>query len=334
MTGMGFFNSRHLVTQKVDKGSNFISVGGELFHAVSVALIDHIKSGNRLSSPSLNKIQDAFSRYFPDYKLNLIHLAPNSPCRSELVERMAYVLRQLAVDEVFEQATEYRELFKGLSPNTPQDYLRAPSTPLHFSVLGALAKVLGIQFQLSFIEEKGDLRHVQSIHGLRGDAFELSLEIQGNDYSPNVVHQQNFKFLGHITLNAIPCEKETRAGTVQTALNAIEDDNRILFELYAHYHTILYNLVRDGDLTRARLIQCYIDFIPTEYSTHGIYSAQFFTDKTQGLAGEVIESSEQHDIRLLIHNLAGWMATGQLDSGHFFDMLEVQKPSSDIAMSL
>lgn len=334
MAGIRLFNSRHPVTPQIGKGSAFVSVGGELFHAVSVALIDHLKSGHRLFSPSLNKIQDAFSRYFPDYKLNLIHLAPNSPCRSELVERMAYVLRQLAVDEVFEQATEYRELFKGLSPNTPQDYLRGPSTPLHFSVLGALAKVLGIQFQLSFIEEKGDLRYVQRIHGLRGDAFEISLEIQGNDYSPNVVHQQNFKFVGHITLNAIPCEKETRAGTVQTALDAIEHDNRILFERYAHYHTILYNLVRDGDLTRARLIQCYIDFIPTEYSTYGIYSAQFFTDKTQGLAGDVIESSEEHDIRLLIHNLAGWMATEQLDSGHFFDRIDMPKRTNSTEMSL
>lgn len=333
MTGLGFFNSQALIPNK-GKSPAFVFVGGTIFHAVSVALIDHLKSGRRLASPSLNKIQAAFSRYFPDYKLHLIHLTPNSPCKSELVERMAYVLRQLALDEVLDKATQYRELFKGLSPNTPQSHLRTPSTPLHFSVLGALAQVFDIGFELSLIEEKNDLRQMIKISAPLGAAFEISLEVQGNGYSPKVAHPHDFKYVGHIALNPVPCEKESSTQTLRAALDAIEHDNCILFERYGHYVTILSNMVRDADLTREQLIQCYIDSIPTEHSTHGMDRAVFFSDKTQALADDAMECSADHDTRLIIHHLAGWMATGQLDSGHFFDRLDVPKHSNPTAMSL
>ena len=161
----GFF-SKTPAKQKVE--SNFISVGGEQFHAVAVALIDHFKSTARVNEASLKRILERFFAYYPKFISMQPYLTPadrmeiliNSSRKSEIVECIAYVLRQLVVDEIYADPLNlnYREVFSGLSPETPQNYLRQPNTVLPAKALSTALQTLGLKITLSFIEHGKELR--------------------------------------------------------------------------------------------------------------------------------------------------------------------------------
>ncbi|KTD01754.1 hypothetical protein [Fluoribacter gormanii] len=165
----GFFSNRAYVHHEPRPRAeyNFISVGNEQFHAVAVALIDSLQSiSQRGNDATLKKILERFYLHFPKYISNQPYLTLsermgmllNTSRKSELVECMAYVLRQLAVDEIYTHPLMYREVFDGLSADTPKSYLRDPEVELPSSALKALAQVLGISITLSFKELGKELR--------------------------------------------------------------------------------------------------------------------------------------------------------------------------------
>ncbi len=165
----GFFGNRiHVYHEpRPREESSFINVGNEQFHAVAVALIDSLQStSQRGHDATLKKILERFYQHFPKYVSAQPYLTLsermgmllNSSRKSELVECMAYVLRQLAVDELYTHPLMYREVFDGLSADTPKSYLRDPEVRLPASALNALAQVLGITITLSFKELGKELR--------------------------------------------------------------------------------------------------------------------------------------------------------------------------------
>ncbi|AWN72819.1 hypothetical protein LEAN103870_09195 [Legionella anisa] len=165
----GFFSNRVYVQHEPGPRADFsfINVGNEQFHAVAVALIDSLQSSNqRGNDATLKKILERFYQHFPKYISNQPYLTLpermgillNNSRKSELVECMAYVLRQLAVDELYTHPLKYIEVFDGLSAETPKSYLRDPEVKLPPSALNALAQTLGITVTLSFKELGKELR--------------------------------------------------------------------------------------------------------------------------------------------------------------------------------
>ncbi|WP_392538381.1 transposase [Legionella sp. 227] len=172
----GFFSTRAYVHHEPKPRAeyNFINVGTEQFHAVAVAMIDSLQStSHRGNDATLKKILERFYLHFPKYISNQPYLTLpermgmllNSSRKSELVECMAYVLRQLAVDELYTHPLMYREVFDGLSAETPKSYLRDPTVQLPASALNALAQTLGISITLSFKELGKELRKKEVYDG-------------------------------------------------------------------------------------------------------------------------------------------------------------------------
>ncbi|STY21491.1 Uncharacterised protein [Legionella steigerwaltii] len=165
----GFFNNRAYVHHEPRPRAEyrFINVGTEQFHAVAVAMIDSLQSTSQRGNDAiLKKILERFYLHFPKYINNQPYLTLpermgmllNSSRKSELVECMAYVLRQLTVDELYTHPLMYRDVFDGLSADTPKSYLRDPTVKLPSSALKALAQTLGISVTLSFKEIGKELR--------------------------------------------------------------------------------------------------------------------------------------------------------------------------------
>ncbi|MGL5741600.1 MAG: transposase [Legionella sp.] len=177
----GFFTNKTLSHQgaKPSDEYTFIDVGSDQFHAAAVALIDALQSSaQRGNEVVLKKILERFYQHFPKYISNQPYLTLpermgillNSSRKSELVECMAYVLRQLAVDELYTHPLKYREIFDGLSAETPKSYLRDPQVELPASALNALAHALGMDITLSFKELGKELRKREVYVGDEGDA--------------------------------------------------------------------------------------------------------------------------------------------------------------------
>ncbi|KTD72358.1 hypothetical protein [Legionella tucsonensis] len=172
----GFFSNRAFVQQEPRPRAeySFINVGNEQFHAAAVALIDSLQSSNqRGNDATLKKILERFYQHFPKYISNQPYLTLpermgmllNSSRKSELVACMAYVLRQLTVDELYTHPLKYIEVFDGLSAETPKSYLRDPEVKLPPNALNALAHALGITVTLSFKELGKELRKREIYEG-------------------------------------------------------------------------------------------------------------------------------------------------------------------------
>ncbi|WP_196398910.1 transposase [Legionella saoudiensis] len=137
----GFFKAPVENAQNQGKEYEYINVGGEQFHAVAVALIDYLQNNLPINDAAIKKILSRFYQYFPQHVTNDAYLTTpkermsrllSNSRKSELVECMAYVLRQLTVDKLFEDHLNliYRDVFANLPPDTAKSYLRDMKTVL------------------------------------------------------------------------------------------------------------------------------------------------------------------------------------------------------------
>lgn len=172
----GFFGNKAYIHHEPRPRAeySFINVGNEQFHAVAVSLIDSLQNGaHRGNDATLKKILERFYQHYPKYISNQPYLTIpermgmllHNSRKSELVECMAYVLRQLTVDELYTHPLMYREVFDGLTAETPKSYLRNPEVKLPPSALNALAHSLGITVTLSFKEPGKELRKREIYEG-------------------------------------------------------------------------------------------------------------------------------------------------------------------------
>lgn len=326
----GFFSNK---TQ--GQKSRVINVGTEQFHAAAVALIDSLHGPQRGNDAILKKILERFYHYFPRYVTSQPFLTLpermgillHNSRKSELVECMAYVLRQMTIDELYAHPLKYREVFDGLSEETPKSYLRDPKTKLASSAFNALANALGITITLSFKEPGKELRSRDVYVGDEAEPGKLSLliQVQHEKYFPAVKHKEDFAFVGQLAINPpkpvedINEQKETLAEVI----HQITRDNKELLQSYDQWRKTILSMVLAGELTREQLMSLYITFLPKE-------SANTLSISTleQSLRAPVIANipmeQEEHTKDLLVKALADWISTRKVQPDSLFDQLDNQ----------
>lgn len=326
-----FKRTVNVLPKKPQVDSSFIDVGGEPFNALAVAFIDNLKRGVRLSDVSLKKILDRLFTYFPDYKINQAYLTPvermrllvNSPRKSEMVDCMAYVLRQLTVDTLLAKPSSYPEAFYGLSAELPKDYLRHQDTSLPSSALAALAEALNIHLILSFKEVGKELRMRQAFSSsgaVDTPYFEVVLQVQGSTYFPRVTNKADFAYIGQLAIKApkpiVPACEESMA----EVLELITTENDAVWRNYQEYRKILVNMVADNELTKDDLIGLYAKFLPKASNVQRFtYIEQ---QHKKAIVGESsLENFDQNTISRLVDSLARELALGHI-ADSFFEHIE------------
>lgn len=335
----GFFKAP--VKQKQSSEYSFIPVGGEQFHALAVAFIDSFKNASRVDEQSLKNVLERFFSYYPKFISTQPYLTPHDRMqmiidnsrKSEIVECMAFVMRQLAVDEIYAHPLNYREVFRSLSPETSKDYLRQSDTLLPVSALKALAQVLSMTITLSMTEHGKELRQreIYNNSALDGPKLDVVVQVQGNQYFPRVKNKADFAYVGQLALNPIKPVLKSLDSTrgIAEMLHEINLDNQRLKLSFEHSRKTLLSMVGAGELTKEHLIDLFIEFLPKNNgSITG--KAQFFSDleqvNRQPITGPVI-GGEQQVSQLLADTLAGWICSGQVDEEQFFDRLENKSAS-------
>lgn len=333
----GFFKAPAKQDNKQGTEYSFISVGGEQFHALAVAFIDSFKNSTRVDEPSLKKVLERFFSYYPKFISTQPYLTPadrmtmliNNSRKSEIVECMAYVLRQLTVDEVLDNPLNYREVFKGLNPETSRDYLRQPNTVLPSRALTALTQVLAMTITLSFTEHGKELRR-REIHNnsiFNSSKFDVTLQVQGNQYFPKVKNKTDFAYVGQLAVSSPkPVDVlSNQISDIADILDQIATDNHRLKMSYEQSRKTLLSMISAGELTRENLIALFIEFLPQSNASL-TSKAQFFSElehlERQPVVAEQSGGSEQQETKLLADTLAGWISAGQVDENQFFERAE------------
>lgn len=327
----GFFRAPVENVPNQGKEYEYINVGGEQFHAVAVALIDYLQNNSPINDAALKKVLGRFYQYFPQHaaandaylttpKERMTRLLSNSR-KSELVECMAYVLRQLTVDKLYEDHLNliYRDVFANLPPDAAKSYLRDMKTALPPVALKALEDSLNIAINLSFKEPEHELRRHEGVADK--DQPALSLQVQGNKYYPEVKRKADFTFVGQLAISTKPTimanEQEGKMNDIMTAISA---ENRELLHAYEQQRNAFLSMVAAGELSATQLRDLYISFLPENE-----YNAGFITRLEQD-AHPVITaapvSSEKRMVQLLTNALASWMIAGAVDKDKLFEHIE------------
>lgn len=349
MTRTGFFIKPPVVqNSKQGTALSFINIGGEQFHALAVALMDNLKTVHRVNETFLKIILERFLAYYPKFKSPQPYLTPtermgmllNGPRKSEIVECLAFVLRQLVVDEIYAHPLNYREAFDGLDVTTAKDFLRNPSTGLPSSVLSALTRALGITIVLSFTEHGKELRRreIYTDSSANTPHLELVIQVQGENYFPGVLNKADFAYVGQLAINPPePVESiNEKIGTIADLVAVIATDNKRLLHSYTQWRQNLLTMVEGKELTTSSLMDFYIEFLP---STQGVLAdtTEFFAKLTQSVkvpvTAESFSGSNRQVNELLASSLAGWISTSKIKADQLFERIEAlsgQTPTSAV----
>lgn len=313
---------------------HFIDVGREAFHALAVALIDYFKSTAHIEETAAKKTLDRFFLYYPHYKSKQsqltseeqLHRLINSSRKSELVECMAFVLRQLAVDELYAHPIHYPEVFALFNRKTNKSDLRQPHTVLPSSALGALAQVLEVPLTLLFREPGKELAMKEhypkpddAIHKISKEG--MIIQIQGTHYFPGVRNKEEFTFVGQLAIHPPEPLMETSLhdkASIDDIIDALETNNQNQLQAYTHWCHAISSMVETGELTKEQLLSLYIKFLPedTKKAQSLIRLAQ---QKQHLVAGNSFEDSKQQLIELLVSALASWISVKEVNAEQLFD---------------
>lgn len=317
--------------------SEFIDVGGDAFHALAVAFMDNLKRGAHLSDYAASTILQRFFTYFPDYKITQAYLSTtdrmrllvNNTRKSEIVECLAYVLRQLTVDAILANPLAYPETFSGLSKQTLQDYLRQIDTTLPYSALAAIAETLHINLILSFKEPGKELRKRQIHQGSGAEVpFEVTLQVQGDRYFPKVSTKTDFIYVGQLAIKAPAPIASCSVDTLSNELELIAQQDAALLSKAEEYRKILMNMVADRELTKDLLVDLYIKFLPSQSSAPRF---ALIEQANKVLVNEAVGSLEQQNLVSLVHSLAQELSAGTIDVDNFFEQIESPRLRSRLA---
>jgi len=345
MAHTGFFNKPY--TQQEAKSEveySFIPVGGKQFHAAAVAIIDCFNNSTRINEPSLKKILERFFDYYPKFISVQPYLTAHDRMsmlltgsrKSEIVDCMAFVLRQLAVDEIYANPTNYREVFSKLSSETPESYLRQPDTSIPASGLKALTAALGITITLSYTEHGKELRKLETYEdvSINHPKFEVMLQVQGDQYFPRVKSKADFAFVGQLATPSVePAHKHSEKTVVLAGIfEKISEDNSRLLLAFEQNKKRLMSMVDAGELTKEQLLTLYVKFLPKSHEPL-ISQTEFFQQlehlDRKPIVPEHPENSDKYVAKLLVETLAAWISTKQVDVDRLYDNME-SKPSPSL----
>lgn len=323
----------------------FIHVGGDQFRALAVSLIDYLRNTRRVNDISLKKILECFDSRYPQYVPRPLYFSAaerlgmliNGPRKSEVVECMADVLRQLAVDEIYAHPLNYREIFNDFPASTPLDYLRQTTTPLSSDALRALSCILSLTIILSITEHGKEFRArvVHANNSTGGPRGELYLQVQGTNYLPGVKNESDFAYVGHLAVKAPKPVEQTTSGTLAPLIELTATNNSELLRNYLRWRNNLLFKLEDPDdkLTTRDLILLYGVFLPAQ---HGIVTniTKFFARLSEKEKEPVTASKLQpsnYVNELLANAFAGWISTGLVDPDELFEHIETPSYASPAA---
>lgn len=333
---------------KQENKLSFINIGGKQFHALAVTLIDSLKSGSPLNDTALKVLLGRFFDYYPQFKSQQAYSTPadrmakliSGVRKSDLVECMTHVLRQLAVDEIYAYPLIYREAYDGLDANTSKGYLRQATAPLPISALKTLSRSLGINIALSYIEHGKEFRRRKVYSApVNSSKSLLTIQVQGEHFFPGVKNKADFAYVGQLAINPpVPVIMSSeQEGTIAEQVELIAADNKRLLQSYTQWRQNLLTMIDGNELTTAALMDLYIEYLPVK---PGIVEnvTEFFSKLTHAEDNPVsvasIKDSGKQMNELLASSVAALISIGEIKEDQLSDRLDTVSGSSQQRISL
>lgn len=248
------------------------------FYSIAAAMLDRAMNALHLNHEVWSRILQRHFLYFPQHKINEIEFSPkfdpikhlmNQFSLSELIETLAYTLRQLALDEMMKHPTlHYEAIFSRIHHQSQLEALRDAKTPLDKCIFYALAKVihLDIMVQVSVTGQELPTPPYIYPHDLNDAHHSLIiLEQEEGHYKPRL---KNPSLLPDISEQSLSILKPNASNVME--LYGINDIQRILeqerknrlFE-FEHVHTCLLAMWEAKEITKTDLLNVFVQLKPS-----------------------------------------------------------------------
>jgi hypothetical protein len=360
----GFFTRQLGVVKpsvKPSSESSFENVGGTGdcgFRAVAVCLMDdYLFKKNLANQQILTHLLARYFEYFPhpqpfgrSTKERLESMVRSPLAMAECTRRLAYVLRQIAVDELCAHPEKYRGAFvsfegndrnQGVDKETAPECMRQETTWIDESAIAALSNALGqlpIEVQVAANNKELPMRLQYNVSSNEPPA--VVMQLQNGHYMPRVSQPSRFMNISEQQRNMGPLQPQLRVVTdlpLSAILVKIAAEDQRLLEKFTHTVNQLTSSVLAGEVTKEELLEIYVksmaksDYLQGRVKYVGLEhgNQHFFEAIESAKPGAKIKAvklaSDSYDkqvITELVHAVARAISIGQLDPAMVFAKIE------------
>ena len=349
----GFFNSNNpLADSNHRRASTIIDVGGNGdcgFRAIAAGLIDDFLQHPRIKTGAgLNKVLAKHFEYFPSHKgdskalvtpTNRMEELLHNLRMPELIQALAYTLRQIAVTELCAHPELYRGAFIddhneiGMTP----EVMRKPETWINESSIAALSNALDLPIKVRVIDG-GKILPMDLSYNVSDNVQQpVVIQLENGHYKPEVILTERFKSERHSQpLCAVePVVTEVQDPLLPEIIAAINAEDRRIADEFDRIKNRLSVMVDAGELNKDILLSIYVsnmkssDYLKGRVAYVGVeHGNQHFFDAIVKAKGDSSSSNiptvgfDKQIVGELVHALARAITIGQMNANEVFAQID------------
>jgi hypothetical protein len=185
---------------------------------------------------------------------------------AQLVINLAYVLRQIAVDELVAQPYKYMGAF--INASTSVEAMRQSGTYIDESAIAALASALHVKIELAFVESNKEIPLHLTYN--KEAKTTVNMQLMDNHYRPKVHNPQLFQSVNKPIIHLIePKHVEHLDRPMSEIIKDIELGVARDQLAYQEMQGTLNNLVADELLSKKDLLTLYVKNMPSSDNSRG-----------------------------------------------------------------
>lgn len=352
-TGHSFFSNTPAMAEHAEKRSSkptFVDVGGNGdcgFRAVAAGLIDNFLSHPHVKGEWLNRLLTQHFKYFPEQRTTPAGLwTPAERMQQllkhvrmgELLQTLAYTLRQMAVTEMCAHPELYRGAFVGQHENTAPADMRQATTWIDESSIAALAHAIDLPIKVRVVESGKTLpMNLCYNEAKKAENPLIVIKLQQGHYVPRVHASERFKAVKDLPivrpLNPV-IENLPQDPELSEILTHIAAEDKRLVKAFEDTHYRLMTMVAAGELNKEGLLAIYtknmgnsdylkgrVAYVTTEHGNQDFFNAIFRSQQSLPQEDAGLSSNEQITAEL-VHALARAITIGQMNVDEVFAQID------------
>ena len=267
---------------KVDKDlrkPTYVNVGGMGdcgFRSVAAGIIDNFLAHPHLNPELLAKVLARHFTYFPSHRIAIpglvtpgerMHYMIQQIRMGELVQSLAYTLRQIAVDALCANPELYPGAFVGEAQQekVSPEYMRRPATYIDESSIAALAETLKMPIKVRMVEAGKELPlsfcySQESMNPATNP--EVGIRLKNQHYVPLVYAPDRFTQVAarpaQMLKPSTVADSKVCDPDLAAILVRVEEENKRLVSDFESTKNLLNAMVNAGELTKNDLLDLYI----------------------------------------------------------------------------
>lgn len=253
--------------------SQLVNVGGNGdcgFRSIAAALLDNCQTHPQMKSKLIDNLLTAHFQYYPEYasKLTPMHTPVQKIKQllqsfdyNQLIETLAYTLRQLAIKKMTKEPELYQGAFTGLNEGASLTSMRQKNTWIDESAIAALAHELELPITVNVVRNDSDLPLTLSYNKAAENSLtnpSIKIQLKNAHYQPFLsAWQKPVENKPKLTLSTPKLTPVDTTEIEADILRKIQQSNAVLINRFNDASQQLTKWVANGRLNKESLLTIY-----------------------------------------------------------------------------